>query len=262
MLKQGRTFMLLAVLLLSACVTTTITPYEDKKDLAKAERSYIQIGYGYFEQNNLLEAKKALVTALDINPKSPGAHMGLARVYDRELEFDLAEDHFRKAIKYGGGSEANFQFGVYLYNRGDYKSAFREFNKVLQDTIYVRRPQAFEYQAVVANRLNRIDEAIGFYRKAIALSANLPNSYIGLARIYMKRSDYVNAYRYYKGFIRLVRAKQIRHNASTLWLGIQLAARNNDINALSSMELQLKGQFDKSAEYKQYLKWKSDQGQS
>ncbi|MEJ2044262.1 MAG: tetratricopeptide repeat protein [Reinekea sp.] len=249
-------------LLVSSCVTKTISPYDDKKDLAKAERSYIQLGYGYFERDNFLEAKKSLTTALEINSRSAGAHIGLARVYDRELEYELANDHFRKAIRYGGGSEAHFQYGVYLYNRHEYQGAYREFKTVLKDTIYERRPQAFEYQAIVSSRLGKTDESISYYRRAIALTNDLPNAHLGLTRIYFNRGENDVAYKYYGGFIRLVREQQVRHTAATLWLGIQLAHLNNDANLEASLELQLKNQFKKTPQYKQYEKWKAEQSPS
>ncbi len=257
MRKRIQVLMIAVSLFMSACVTTTTSPYDDKKDLKKAEQSYIQIGYGYFERNNLLEAKKALTTALDINSKSAGAHMGLARVYEKELEYDLADSHFQRSLKHGG-TEAHFQYAVYLYNRGDYKASYRSFSKVLKDTIYLRRPQAFEYQGIVASRLGKMDEAIEYYRRAVALAVNLPNSHLGLARIYFSQNDATTAYSHYKGFVRLVHAKQVRNTASTLWLGIQLANLNEDSNAVASMSLQLKQQFKDSAEYQQYLKWQAE----
>ncbi len=254
--------LLLLSLLLVGCITTTISPYDDKKDLAKAEQTYVQIGYGYFEQGNMQEAKRALTKALDINAKSAGAHMGLARVYDRELEYDLADHHFKKALQYEETTEGHFQFGVYLYNRGDLKGAYREFKDVLKDTIYVRRARAFEYQGVVANRLEKTDEAIGYFKRAVTLNPMLANSHIGLTNIYFAQQDYVAAYKQYNEFVGLVRAQLSRHSAATLWLGIQLADMAGDSNAVSSLILQLRNQFADSAEYQHYLKWKAEKDAS
>jgi type IV pilus assembly protein PilF len=242
----------------SGCVTTSTSRYDKKKDIVKAEKTYIQIGYGHFEKKNMQEAKKALSKALELNPKSGGAHMGLARIYDLELEQDLARDHFKKAIRYDETTEAHFQYGVYLYNQGDLKGAYREFKTVLKDTVYTRRAQSLEYQGIVAKRLGKIDEAIDNYRRAIALNAMLANSHIGLTNIYFEREDYVQSYSAYNGFINLVRAQVARHNASTLWLGIQLAYIQEDSNALSSYSLQLRNLFPDSKEYQSYLDWKAD----
>lgn len=243
--------------LTTGCVTTTTSRFDDKRDLAKAEKTYIQIGYGYFEQGELQDSKRALIQALDINPKSAGAHLGLARVYERELEFKLADSHFRKAIRYEDSTENHFQYGVYLYNRGDLKGAYDEFKTVLKDTVYARRAQASQFQGVVATELDKLDVAIVSYERAIALNPMMADSYIGLARIYREQGNLTKAYERYNGFIKLVRAQVARHNSQTLWLGIQLADQVQDLNALASLELQLRNQFSTSPEYKLYQEWKA-----
>ena len=251
--------MALVMLGLTACVTTTVSSFDAKKDLNKAALTYVQIGYGYFEQGANQQAKEALTKALAIDDQLPGAHMGLARVYDRELEFKLADSHFQKALRYGESTEGHFQYGVYLYNRGDYKGAYKQLNKTLEDTVSTRRAQAFEYQGIVASRLDKMDVAISSYNRALALNPLLGNSFLGLANIYFERQELSTAYRYYNGFVELVRAQHGRHNATTLWLGIQLAKVAQDKNALSSMTLQLKNQFPQSVEYQTYLRWQAEQ---
>lgn len=245
-----------ACVFLNSCVTTTTSSYENKKDLAKAEETYIQIGYGYFEQQNFLESKRALIKAIDLNDRSAGAHMGLARVYERELEFDLANDHFQKAIRYGDSSEVRFQYGVYLYNRGDLEGAFEHFDETLSDTVYLRRPQAFEFQGVVASRLGRETVAINHYERAIALNPSMSNSYLALTRIFNERGEYPRAYTYFKGYVNLVRAQIVRHNAATLWMGIQLANEVSDDDLAASLSLALRNRFPDSTEYQRYLAWK------
>lgn len=260
-MKQAALFVMLS-LVLSACVSTKTSPYGQKKDLAKAEQTYIQIGYEYFEKGRTQEAKKALVKALDLNSKSAGAHLGLARVYERELEYDLADDHFQYALRYERTTEIQFQYGVYQYNRGELKKAYRLFDKVLDDTLYVRRALAFEYQAIVSTRLERQEEAKSHYRKALALNTIMPNSHLGLARLYKMEGDTVTAYQHYQGFVGLVRAQLVRHSPATLWLGIQLADSNNDTNAIASFSLQLRNRFKDSPEYQEFLAWQQERQSS
>lgn len=250
--------LVLAMAVLTSCVTTSNSRYDKKKDYAKAERTYIQIGYTHFENNNMLEAKKALIKAIDINSKSAGAHLGLARIYDREQDHELADDHFKKALRGDATTEIHFQYAVYLYNRADLNGAYRQFKAVLKDTVYERRANAFEYQGVVTQRLEKYDEALVNFRRAIALNAMLANSHVGMSNIYFDQQDYVQAYQAYQGFIRLVQSQLARHNAATLWLGIQLAANQEDIDALSSYELQLRNRFAESEQYQLYQAWKAE----
>lgn len=247
---------LTSVIGLSACVTTSTGPFDGKKDLAKAEATHVQIGYKFFEKEDFQNAKKSLITALDINPRSAGAHLGLARVYERELEFDLAESHFKKAIRYNPESEYHFQYGAYLYNRGEYKDAYKQFKEVLENTVYVRRAQTFELQGFVAQKLEKTDVALNMFHRAIAVNPMMASSYVALTRIYFEQKDYVTAAIQYKGFVDLVRAKVTRQNASTVWLGLQLARETNDEDSFASLELQMKNQFADSPEYQEYIAWK------
>jgi type IV pilus assembly protein PilF len=84
----------------------------------------------------------------------------------------------------------------------------------------------------------------------------LAGSYVALTRLYYTREDYVSAAEQYNGFVDLVRAKITRQNASTVWLGLQVAKKVNDKDSLASLELQMKNQFADSPEYQEYLAWK------
>lgn len=86
----------------------------------------------------------------------------------------------------------------------------------------------------------------------------MSNSYIGLARIHYNRGEYRLGYQRFQGFVELVRAQLSRHNAATLWLGIQLADQLDQEDDLSSYELQLRNRFSESNEYQLYQQWKAD----
>ncbi|TXR53314.1 tetratricopeptide repeat protein [Reinekea thalattae] len=259
-MKQKRLWALclMSVVWLCSCVTTTQGPFEQKKDLEKAEKIYIQLGYGYFENGQLLKAKEKLSEALAINSKSAGAHMGLARVYEQEQEYSLAESHFQKAIQYGGATEAHFQYAVYLYNRARFEDSLAQYNEVLKDTLYERRAQVFYYQAIALTRLQSFDEAITAYQKSLVLNTELAGSYLGLARLYNNDQSTDQAYQSYLGFIELVRARKANQNAASLWLGIPLAYVHGDMDLYASLALQLKSQYPQTDEYSQYLSWQAE----
>lgn len=256
---QGAVLVTLAILL-SGCVTTQVGPYDEKLDLARAEQIYVQIGYSHYEQGNLFQAKEALGKALEINSRSAGAHLGIARVYSQEEEFRLADRHFQRAIRFGGETEHRFQYAVFLYNQGDMRGSYRQFDEVVKDTRYVRRAISFEYRGFSALQMNRSDDALASFQRAVTLNNQLASSHISIARIWFERADYVKSYASFQQYTALVRARMATHNASTLWLGIQLADYNNDANAVSSLVLQMRSQFSDSEEYQQYLEWQRNKG--
>lgn len=251
-------FALLLVAMISGCVTTTTSPFAEKKDLDKAVDTYVQIGYRHFENDNLFQAKQALNRAMELDDNHSGAHLGLARVFDVEEEDELAEHHFRRAIRYDGGTEARFQYAVFLYNHKRYDDAYDEFGEVAEDTFYARRALSFEFLALSARRIDRIDEAITAYERAIVLDRLLVNSYIGLADLREQRGESEKAFKAYQGFVSLVRADRATQSAFTLWLGIRIAHQVQASNLLSSLELQLRNRFPDSEEYQQYRSWKQN----
>lgn len=256
-----RTLVCVVLALLStACVTTTESPFSGKRDLDKAVETYIQIGYAHFENNNLFEAKRSLDQALDIDSRAPGAHLGLARVYEVEREIDLADHHFRRAIRFDGGTEARFQYAVFLYNERSYENARKEFARVTEDTFYQRRALSFEYLALSSRRADRTEDAIAAYERAIVLDRLLENSYVGLADLQYQQERIQEAMRAYRGFVSLVRAERARQTPFTLWLGVRIAHAMNDEDLYSSLELQFRNRFANSPEFRQFQSWKQEQG--
>ena len=247
----------LIVLFLTSCVTTTTSDLTKEKDLSKAEKTYVEIGYRQVQQNNLQQAKASFGKALDINSKSAGAYMGLAVVYGMEHEPVLAEKNFHKAIRYDTTQESHFQYATWLYNQKRFEDAVDQLEITVKDTLYARRPQAFDILGICNLRIGKTDTAIGNFKKAIVLNQQFVSPRINLANVYAAQKDYVKAYDAYNGFVGLVKAGLSKQNAATLWLGIQLADLNKDSNAAASYSLQLENLFPDSQEYQAYKKWKN-----
>ncbi len=51
------------------------------------------------EEGNIIQAIAEFRKALKLNPRSAGAHSGLADVYSVQKRYDLAADEIRKAIR-------------------------------------------------------------------------------------------------------------------------------------------------------------------
>jgi type IV pilus assembly protein PilF len=201
----------------------------------------------------------SLDQALDIDSRAAGAHLGLARVYEVEREVDLADHHFRRAIQYDGGTEAMFQYAVFLYNQRSYNEARKRFLDVTKDTFYQRRALSFEYLALSSRRSDKTEEAIAAYERAIVLDRLLVNSHVGLADLQFQQEQMQQAMQAYQGFVSLVRAGRANQNPFTLWLGIQIAYAMGDEDLYSSLELQLRNRFSNSPEYREYQRWKQEQ---
>src|SRR5690606_18188831 len=90
---------LILALGLSACVTT-MEGGNPATDPNTAVETYIQLGLGYLRTGNRDAARLNFSKALEIDKRSAGAHDGLALLYQLEAMNDLAESHFKRAIRY------------------------------------------------------------------------------------------------------------------------------------------------------------------
>ncbi|NLC02080.1 MAG: tetratricopeptide repeat protein, partial [Pseudomonas formosensis] len=92
-------------------------------------------------------------------------------------------------------------------------------------------------------KLDRPEEARASFERALRLNSRQPLALLEMARIEFESENYVPAWNYYLSFTQLS-----AQNASSLWLGVQLARRFNDNNRAASYALQLRRLYPASPE--------------
>ena len=90
----------LSLVVLSACVTETTNPVfnvgpSEEEELA----NYLQLTTGYLEEDDLVNAKRHLANAADIEPNNSEISAIWALIYTREGEMDLADRNFRHSLR-------------------------------------------------------------------------------------------------------------------------------------------------------------------
>lgn len=244
--------LLLVSMLLGACVSSA-NSHLNNHQLRTAEGrnqardAYIQLGLGYLQQGVTEQAKLPLKKALELDPNSADAHAALAIVFQRELETQLAEQHYRKALAQGQNSRILNNYGSFLYEQGDYQAAYQQFKAAAEDPMYSGRSGVFENMGLTALRLNDKTLALQHFERSLRLNSQQPRAILETALLLYERQDYVPAQSYYKSFTQLS-----EHTARSLLLGVQLARIFQDPNQATHLGLQLKRLYPASAEYKQY----------
>lgn len=225
---------LLAVLL-GGCVTTTDQPRRQTNP-AEARDAYVQLGLGYLQNGETERAKAPLLEALKLDPRSETAHVALALVFQQEGEVRSAEQHFRAALNSAPDS-ARLQnnYGAFLMEQQRYSEALDYFRKASEDTFYSERSRVFENLGLAYLRLEQPDAAKSSFERALRLNSRQPLALLELARLEFEAENYVPAWNHYLGFTQLS-----AQNASSLWLGVQLARRFGDHNRAASYALQLR----------------------
>ncbi|MFJ4141508.1 type IV pilus biogenesis/stability protein PilW [Pseudomonas sp. NPDC089734] len=242
--------LLCSVILLAGCVSTgQVDPLKTSQGREEARKAYVQLGLGYFQQGQTERAKVPLKKALELDSSDPAANAALALVFQAEMEPELANQHFLKALA-SSNNDARIvnNYGSFLYEQKRYQEAYERFEQAAADNLYPERSRVFESLGMTALKLNRREEAREHFTKALRLDRQQPRSLLEMAELSYEDGHYVPSRDYYDRFSQLS-----EQNARSLLLGIRLAKVYDDRNKAASFGLQLKRLYPGTPEYQQYL---------
>lgn len=241
--------MLLSALLLGGCVTTTEGGFTEEASPERALERRVSLARQYIGEGDWENAKRNLELANEINSKNPEVHEAFALVYQSTGEFELAEDHFKQALRLDSSfSRCRNNYAAFLYSRERYKEAERELERVVEDTLYTARPQAFVNLGLARQQLYDPQGAEEAFVRALSMDRRNRIALLEVAQIRFDAGDYAGATDYYSSYRSVAR----QQSARGLWLGIQLAQATGDNDAEASYVLALSSLYPDSAEYEAY----------
>lgn len=238
-----------ALLTLSGCASAP--PNTGPGEVGTIEerlRAHLDLARGYLETGDVNRAKRPLERAEELAPRSWEAQTLRARILAQEGDFELAERHFRQAIRYAGDEpRVRNDFGVFLYERGRFEEAVEQLTEAVEDPSNPQRAIAYENLGLAQLRVGARTEARNAFNRAIMLRERMPVSLLELAELAFEDSDFPQATTYFDRF----RAMS-RQTPRSLWLGIRLARVFGNVDAEASYALQLRNLYPQSAEYLRY----------
>ncbi|SED89380.1 MULTISPECIES: type IV pilus biogenesis/stability protein PilW [Pseudomonas] len=244
-----RAALLIVFALLTGCVTTgKVNPMDTSKGRDEARQAYVQLGLGYLQEGSTERAKIPLKKALELNGSDADANAALALVFQAEMEPELAEQHFRKALNARSDARILNNYGSFLYEQKRYKEAYELFEKAAADTLYPERSRVFENLGMTAAALGQREVARQNLEKALRLNRQQPRALLEMAEMSYQDMQYVPAKEYFDRFTQLS-----EQTARSLLLGTRLAKVYEDKNKAASYGLQLKRLYPGTPEYQQYL---------
>ena len=139
---------------------------------------------GYMYLNNPVEARKAVLKALELDPMLGEAHASLGFftfLYD--WDWPEAERRFQQAIELNPNyAQAHHWYAIYLGNMGRHKEAIREARLAEQlDPLSLLMRQT---PGLVLCLAREYDQAIEELRKVIAMDVNYPAAHSTLGLVY------------------------------------------------------------------------------
>ncbi|MGK0500790.1 MAG: type IV pilus assembly protein PilF [Oceanicoccus sp.] len=246
--------LLLPVFILAACVTTERGGVGTKADEQKALEYSVQLARSYIRSGNWDAAKRHLKIALENDDSSAEVYEALALVFQNTGEFELAEENYKKSIRLDSKlSRVRNNYAAFLYQQKRYKKAADELELVVADTLYVNRTSAYVNLGRAYLQLEQLEKSEAAFRRAFLMDRRNFALMYQLADVYYQMGDYPQSQQFYDGY----RSQVKQQPAAALWLGIRLAAKFDNRDALSSFALALKNIYPSS---KQYLMYKEVYG--
>ena len=219
---------------------------QSRSEIAKAS---VELGLAHLRNGDRQSAKRPLLHALELAPRSPEVHHALAIMFAGDLEHQLAYKHYSRALALAPDfTQARNNFGAYLHGRGLNDEAIMHLEIAVGDTLYPRRFLVFENLGRAYQSVGRLVEAEKAYLRAVNLNDGLARSHLELAEIYLERGNLERSYNHFKRFDAL----KVGPDAQGLWLGIRLQRALDNPSAVASYALQLRNLFPASEEYRLY----------
>ncbi|KGE04991.1 type IV pilus biogenesis/stability protein PilW [Pseudohaliea rubra] len=244
-------------LLLAGCITERETVYTNPPAPDEAMRQRVELARSYIGQGNWEDAKRNLKIAVNLNDREPEIYEAFALVYQSTGEWELAEENFRKAISLDRDfSRARNNYAAFLFGEERFAEAEEQLERVIKDSLYEARPQAFVNLGLCRKALDKPVLAEEAFVRALSMDRSNRIALLELAELRFDAGDYVRAGDYYTGYRAAVR----RQSARGLWLGIRLAAATGNRDAEGSYALALRNLYPDSPEYAAWQRQQAEAG--
>jgi type IV pilus assembly protein PilF len=177
----------------------------------------------------------------------------LAQIFQFEGDIELAEENFRRAIRLDrGNSRARNNYAALLFTIQRYDDAVEQLQLVTSDTAYEGRAIAFENLGRSKLRLDKEQEAINAFERALRLNSNLYVSAMELAQIRLDRQEWDEARGYFQRYLTLVDVNNIRLTPRALLAGIQIEGHFQNQDMVEGFSLILSTLYQDSPEFQVY----------
>lgn len=160
-------------------------------------KDFANYGLALFEVKDYQKASEFLEKAVDADPENTSAHINLALSYQELEKNDLALAQYDVVFRQQPSLHSiRFDYGNLLADMGQDEAAIENYKIYIEN--YPNDPRAYQNIGVVYKRLNKLDDTIANYEKALTLETDKKDIELveDLAECYHLK-DYPNALKYY-----------------------------------------------------------------
>ena len=222
----------------------------DEPENRRRARLRLELASGYFEQGQINVALDELKQALVIDPNYVDAHNLRGLVYMRLNDVALAEDSFKRALAINPrDAGVAHNYGWFLCQQARYPEASRLFELAIANPTYQNPAKSLMTQGMCQVRAGQRQQAEQNLSKSYDLDAGNPVTGYNLSTLLFERGELQRS----QFYIRRLNNSELA-NAETLWLGIKIEQRLNNLDAVQQLGGQLQKRYGQSKEAGLYEK--------
>ncbi|WP_110686564.1 type IV pilus biogenesis/stability protein PilW [Salinicola aestuarinus] len=171
-------------ILLHGCATPVASNRPESASPEDAAAAYTRLGKAYLAENNGPRAQQALEHALEIDADNSEAMEGLALLYQRQGELELAERFFERALRADPeATRIRNNYAALLFQRQRYAQACQQLERASHDITYTNRAQLFANLGQCEIAQGDTAAAEQHYRRALDIDPRSARSLLALATI-------------------------------------------------------------------------------
>lgn len=240
-----------ASVLLTGCAALS-SGQSEREQLADVNR---QLGVEYLRQGNLEQANERLTRAVSQDPRNAAAHGAYALLNERLNEPDLADQHYRRAIRLDGQASSILNnYGRFLCSRGQSGRGLEMFERAADNPLYGTPEVPLTNAGLCLDGLGDAERAEDYFLRALGHNARFAPALLRMAELREAAGHPMSARGFYQRYLEVA-----RQSAETLWLGIRIERALGDRDAVASYALQLRTRFPDSDETRKLLESDGDQ---
>jgi type IV pilus assembly protein PilF len=239
----------------TAASRNEIVTDSDEPEMRKRARIRLELAVGYFEQGQTTIALDELKQSLAIDSNYGEAYSLRGLIYMQLKDFKYSEESFRLALSLmPTNSNIMHNLGWLLCQQTRYTEAQELFTRALSNPQYGERAKTLMAQGLCQVRAGKPEEAELSFLKSYEFDAGNPITAYNLSVLLFKRGDYSRA----QFYVRRLNNSDLA-NAESLWLGIKVERRIDNVVALKQLASQLLKRFPQSPEATSYLQGNFDE---
>ncbi|NKB35923.1 MAG: type IV pilus biogenesis/stability protein PilW [Gammaproteobacteria bacterium] len=210
----------------------------------KAAMANLNLGIEYMRIGEYEKSLEKLDRARAADPDFSGTYNAYGLLYQAIERPDDAEKSFKKALKLNpSDSNTMNNYGRFLCEIDRSEEAEAILLRAAANPLYSTPEIAITNAGSCAFKKDRLADAERYFRQAIELNERNPTALLQMSQLSFDQKKHLSARAYLQRYLSVS-----RHNAASLWLGIQIENILGDKDALSSYKLSLKNNFPDSDE--------------